>query len=451
MTTETKETLDRRTVLGGVGAALGAALVLPGSSRAQSGRKPFDGVTLNVSCWNGPYPRFLAEYIPEFEAATGAKVNYDTPAFPVFNQRADLELSTGGSAFDVLNVTFIYSSRWIRAGWLTPLDGFIADRQKTPADWDGADFLAGLTSSMRDQQGRLHGIPWIADTFMVGTPRRDLIAATGLGMPDTFDEVRTLCQRLQGRTGGVPPFVTENNYGWTFIPWLQGFGGNVFRAPPDDLFPTLDSPEAVAAAEFFTALLREHAPSGVISMNYDQVAQMLKQGRAVYSPNGLPYLMQMAASDSRVAQTAGFSMMPAGPKGRFPGVGVHGWGIPAGAKNKDASWAFIQWSMSKALVQRMLVEKSYTAVTRRSAIESAEFKKQMTVNGQDLSGLYRQTIDQAASGYMSYRTVPQFPPLNRIIAIAIEEMVSGQSNARDAMRRAQESALAELRRSGTKL
>jgi hypothetical protein len=30
--------------------------------------------------------------------------------------------STKGSGFDVLNVTFIYTSRWIGAGWLTPLD-----------------------------------------------------------------------------------------------------------------------------------------------------------------------------------------------------------------------------------------------------------------------------------------------------------------------------------------
>ena len=52
-------------------------------------------------------------------------MNFDTPSFPVYNQRADLELSTGGSAYDVLNVTFIYSSRWIGAGWFTPLDDYI--------------------------------------------------------------------------------------------------------------------------------------------------------------------------------------------------------------------------------------------------------------------------------------------------------------------------------------
>jgi multiple sugar transport system substrate-binding protein len=92
-------------------------------------------VTLNVSCWSAPYPKWLADYLPEFEDLTGAKVNYDTPGFPVYNQRVDLELSTQGSAYDVLNITFIYMSRWIGAGWLTPLDDFVNDPNKTPPDW----------------------------------------------------------------------------------------------------------------------------------------------------------------------------------------------------------------------------------------------------------------------------------------------------------------------------
>src|SRR5262249_31228035 len=98
-----------------------------GKAPAQGGKKPFEGVTLNIACWSATYPKLIADYLPEFTEKTGIKVNYDTPGFPVYNQRADLELSTKGSGFDVLNVTFIYTSRWIGAGWLTPLDPFIND------------------------------------------------------------------------------------------------------------------------------------------------------------------------------------------------------------------------------------------------------------------------------------------------------------------------------------
>jgi hypothetical protein len=35
---------------------------------------------------------------------------------------------TRSAAHDVINVTFIYSGRWVGAGWTTPLDDFIKDR-----------------------------------------------------------------------------------------------------------------------------------------------------------------------------------------------------------------------------------------------------------------------------------------------------------------------------------
>ena len=76
----------------------GAAFV-PGKAPAQTGTaKPYAGTTINVSCWSATYPKLIGEYLPEFEERTGIRVNYDTPAFPVYNQRADLELSTQGSA-----------------------------------------------------------------------------------------------------------------------------------------------------------------------------------------------------------------------------------------------------------------------------------------------------------------------------------------------------------------
>ena len=59
------------------------------------------------------YPYLLKELAPEFEAKRGAKVNLDILGFAVYNQPADLELSTKGSSWDFVNVTSIYTGRWI--------------------------------------------------------------------------------------------------------------------------------------------------------------------------------------------------------------------------------------------------------------------------------------------------------------------------------------------------
>ena len=42
------------------------------------------------------FQTYIKEYIPEFEQQSGIKVNLDLQAFPVYNQRMDLELSTSG-------------------------------------------------------------------------------------------------------------------------------------------------------------------------------------------------------------------------------------------------------------------------------------------------------------------------------------------------------------------
>jgi len=412
--------------------------------------KPFQGVTLNVSCWSATYPKLLGDYLPEFTEKTGIKVNYDTPGFPVYNQRADLELSTKGSAFDVLNVTFIFTSRWIGAGWFTPLDPYLKDPAKTPADFDFADFLPGSVGPMRDKNGVVHGIPWLTDALIAGCGRFDLFKQAGLGMPDTFEELDRTLAALH-KKDNVPSFLTENHWGWTFIPYLQGFGGNIFRNPPDDLMPTLDTPEVAAAAEFFAKIVNTYGPEGAAGYTYDQANEALRAGRANYSTNNQVFLALLGTEGSQVTKTCNFGLMPKGPKGRFPGIASHGWGIPTGAKNKDASWEFIKWSMSKDLITRMADKHGLGSVTRRSILESPAYKQRMVMNGVDLGKLFIDTLAFAEQGHMKYRTVHVYPQVNAQINQAMGRVVSGQMKAAESFKQAQVNAIADLRRAGVRL
>ena len=65
----------------------------------------------------------------------------------------DIELSTKSDAHDVINVTFIFSGRWVGAGWVVPLTDFINDPKKTPADWDASDFLPALDCCIQGPAG----------------------------------------------------------------------------------------------------------------------------------------------------------------------------------------------------------------------------------------------------------------------------------------------------------
>ena len=131
---------SRRTLLQAGAATVGAA-AFPMPVIAQT--KPFAGVTLRGASFQHRFFTLLQNYIPEFEAQTGMKVDLQLSAFPVYNQQANLELSSGGSAFDFCNVTFTLASRWVAAGLLTNLDEFTSDPNLTPSDWNPKDFIDG--------------------------------------------------------------------------------------------------------------------------------------------------------------------------------------------------------------------------------------------------------------------------------------------------------------------
>ena len=431
----------------------GGALALGVAAPAVIGQaKKFAGVTINGACFQHVFQTYLKDLIPEFEAQSGMKVNLDLQAFPVYNQRMDLELSTKGQAYDFCNITFIYSGRWIGAGWMTPLDDMVRNPDLTAADWDAADFAAGAQSSLQDARGRTYGYAWEAGAMLNGAARGDLIEQAGMKMPTTFDELIKVCEATNKKDGSAA-FVADRLHHWNMIPYLMGLGGRVFRGPPDDLFPMLDTREAAAAAEWYANLLVKYGPAGGMSYTDDQAMRAQIAGRANMRTQAVGWLTPLVKHDeSKVKTTARFALMPAGPAGNFPGCNSHGYGIPLGAQKKEAAWAFIQWAMSKQTLRRIALQKGYSAVCRRSIITDPEYKKAMTLNGQDVASLYLQVLELGGkSGYMKYRTVPVFPQVGDKINKAIEKIASNQMTAAAAMKEAQEQAIADLLKAGIKV
>jgi multiple sugar transport system substrate-binding protein len=233
----------------------------------------------------------------------------------------------------------------------------------------------------------------------------------------------------------------------------MGHGGGVFRGPPGDLMPILDTPDAAEAAEYYANLLTTYGPSGVLSFTDDQAMRAQLAGRANIRTQAIGWMTPLAKQeDSTVSETVRYALMPGGPAGNFPGSNSHGFGIPAGAKNKEAAWEFIKWAMGKEMTRRIALEKGYSAVCRRSVIEDPAYKETLTLNGQDVAGLYLQVLELGGkSGYMKYRTVPVFPQVGDKINKAIERIATGQQQGQAAMAQAQEEAIVDLKKAGVQL
>jgi multiple sugar transport system substrate-binding protein len=435
--------------------AAGAGVMASGGGRAvwaAAGAKPFAGVTINGAMFEHTFSVVLKELVPEFEQQTGMKVNLDLQGFPVYNQRADLELSTRGGAYDFLNITFIYCGRWIGAGWFTNLEEFIKDPNRTPPDWGADDFLSGAVAVFKNKRGERFGFPWLGEAQVMTVARPDLIRQAGLKIPETYDELIKVLAAVNDKDN-VKAFVTHRTHHWMWVHFMQGFGGDVFKDPPENLTPTLDSPPSIQAAEFYANILRSYCPEGVLSYTDDQMVNAQGQGRANISMHTMSWTMPVAdPAKSKVADKVIFAMLPAGPKGLFPGVGSHALGIPVGSRKKEAAWEFIKWAVGKEFTWKLANERNFTSPCRLSVLTHPDFKKKMTKNGVDLVALATKTFELSEKGgYMKYRTVPVFPQVGDKINKAIEAVATRQMSAEAAMKQAQSQAIADLKRAGVRV
>jgi len=440
----TRIQLPRRAVLASSAASLLAAPAVIGQTKG-----PYAGTTIRGSAFSLPFHGYLRNYFPEFEEKTGIKVVFDVQAFPIYNQRMDLELSTKGSTYDVCNVTFIYTSRWIGAGWMTNLDEFTTNANATPPDWDPADFVAGAQQPMRDAKGGTYGYTIEAGSMIMAAARGDLIERAGMKMPTTFDELTAVCDATHNKEG-VAAFTADRLHHWNWIPYLMGHGGTVIKDPPTNLTPALDNEITANSAQWYADLLTKYGVSGLLSYTDDQAMQSQLAGRANIRTQSITWMLPLFKhADSKVRDTVRFAMMPAGPKGLFPGANSHAYGIPAGSRKKGAAWEFIKWALSKEMQQRIVREHGYPSIARRSVIDSPEFRQALNLNGQDVASLFLQVLERGGTGgYMKYRTIPVFPQVGDKLNRAIEAIATMQLDARAAMKQAQQQASEDIKKAG---
>ena len=429
-----------------VGGAAALPLVARGIERvaAQPMRsKPFAGKTLNVFMFDHPYPRALKELLPQFTELTGIKVEMDTPGFLVYNQRADLELSTGSGAYDVMVLSFIFSGKWMGAGWASRLNDFIAREGAT----DAADFLSGAMAPMKTGND-VFALPFVAESTLM-VYRRDVFEKAGLKPPDTFDELLADAPKIQ--TAEMKAYMGRGlgGFHWIWPNYLFAYGGKFFADPPKDLTPLLASAESIKSAEVFGRLYREFSVPGVQSYAEPQSSGGMMEGRTAVYIDALAWVGLAAdPAKSKVKDRVGFALPPGGPAGRFPQAAVHGLQIPAGAKQKDVSWEFVKWATSKEVMGKISETVIYPAVTRASVLASPAYRQKYNWGGADIGALHGAVLKQAAAGYMAYRTVPEFPPVGDRVSIALSEISTGQKPAAQAMRDCQRDVEGILTKAG---
>ena len=201
--------------------------------------------------------------------------------------------------------------------------------------------------------------------------------------------------------------------------------------------------------------MRDFGPDGALSYCSDLAVLAMKAGRSELFDQR-PDLPRRRSATLPAARPPdlGFGLVPAGPAGRFPGVAVHGLGIPAGFAQQGCRLGIHQLGAVQGHHAQGAGRKGLQLAHPPDAdIDSADYKQRMTLNGYDVAGTARsKSVELAArTGYMKYRTVHVYPQVDKQLDKAIELIASGQLSAREAMAKAQAGSIDDLKRAGVRV
>ena len=412
----------RHLLTASAGVLAAPALVEKVGAQAAFDWKRFKGTTLEVNFAKSPRPDVLAAKQREFEDLTGIKVGFEQIPEQQQRPKVALELASGRPSFDVVNIALHVQKKQVeKAGWLEDLRPLLRDASMTSPDFDFSDFGGPGIAAATAADGTIHTIPLNQDLFILFY-NKALFAEKGVAPPATMDEMMAAAQKLTDKGKGIAGFVgrgIKNANLPLYTTILLGHDQETISADGRTLL--MDTPAAVAAAEFYARLLRETGPAGVVGFNWSESQTTFAQGRAAMWLDGVGFSAPlMDKTKSRVSDTVGFALVPRGPKAQHSATFVDGIGIARGAKNKGAAWYYTQWASSKAMCLEYLRTGSGTPARASSYGNEAVMKA--SVFPKEWFDTVQASLKIARSGLPVIVSVTEF---RDVFGVALTNMISG--------------------------
>ena len=331
--------------------ALGAAsLLAPSAKAADFDWKRYSGKQLHFMVSVHPWTQWAQTQLPALERDTGIKVNWEILYQDQLRQKLPLSLrSDPGSVDGFFTLPSWDAAAFTAAGWYEPLDKLLASDLTAP-DYDFADVFPNI-AKIAQYKGAQIGVPITIEVqalFM----NKGMLAAKNQSVPGTLDALMSTAKALNDPGKDLAGIVTRGDgvqAVYTFAPFLFAFGGHW---QDDKGAPTLNTPEAIKALQYYGELLRSAGPPNILGMQWKTTYPLFEQAHAamfIDATNFISYFKD--PSQSRVVDQVAVAPLPAGPAGSHSTVISWAPAIAASSRNKEATWLVIQYFTSKAATQ----------------------------------------------------------------------------------------------------
>jgi multiple sugar transport system substrate-binding protein len=403
--------------------------------------KQADGQALILGGLEHPWLTAVEPILPQFTELTGITVKVQKQSETEYVTKIPVTLAGGSSTPDVFMVWAMGQA--VQGKFLEPLDDYYANAKLTDAAWyDEPDiFQSARDFPVWPADKTRYAVAITAESqtlFM----RKDLLDEAGLAAPTTMDQLYDAAVKLKsGDLAGVAMRgkPTADAVDWTAGGFIFSYGGQVIDEGGKAVF---DSPEAVAAIEMYGKLLKDAGPAGVGNYHWMEALGDFQQGKAAIAGDSSNFTLDIENPEkSKVAGKVLYGALPGG-NGAPAKPNMWHWlfGMNAKSEHKEAAWLFMQWVTSKPT--SLLVARNRAALPRASAWQDAAFRK---VFGEQAATAALANL-KAADGAVMTRAWfnPKWPQVGDALAIAINQVIVGEKDAKAALTEAAQKANKEL-------
>ncbi|HEX3984236.1 MAG TPA: extracellular solute-binding protein [Acidisoma sp.] len=393
----------------------------------------FPGYTLKVKLIGGTQYEKLYTRIPEWEKATGARVQIvSSENYFDLDREIKQDIASGSAKWCVGSNHTSFAPQY--GNFYIDLKPYI------PASVLSEYVPSAIRNSTVD--GKLVQLPRVTDIsniyynkLIYDNPdiRTRYKAKFGkdLAPPTTFDEFKQQAIFLSS-----PP----NVYGTAFPGKDEGLTGRfmeILRANGGDMFdahmnPTFNSQAGIDALQWFVDLYKAKAvPAGTINYTWDDIGQSFAAGTLALDidwPGFAAFFNN--PKTSKIAGHVGFALAPVGEAGKRGGwSGSHSFSVTAACDNKKAAVSFVEFMTDYD--SEMMEARAGNLPTRTKVFTDveAEFKAQHNDYMANMFATWQASLADARTPPL----IPEWIDVSNVMWPAIQSAILGQKTPKQAL------------------
>lgn len=365
-----------------------------------------------------------------YEEETGVKVNLVIVPYDEIGNTLALDQQSGANTIDVAAPWYVSIGDLASAGAIQDLTDWITD---TP-DVEEDDFIPSIYDPYTLYDDRRWGLPFDGDTHVLFY-NTEILERNGITEPpETWDEyleqsrLITENESADGVYGNVlfgqkSPLIL----GASFANRLAGFGGEFVDASGK---PTINSPEAVAAAQSLADAVASAYPTPAETA-FGEGNAAWYAGKAAFIENWTDLgVGSQTNPDSTVKDKWGVTLLPVGgdnTEHRASLVAGFTWVVAENTEKTELARDFIQWAASSEINEALIVADPQTGIdpNRVSSLEGEAYGEAYP----ELQEVNRATL----TGALAWPTGKNATQAAEILTDELAKLIAGEVTAREAL------------------